>query len=266
MFFRLGSFITIFTLVGLLEWYFPRRRLTVPKTIRWCNNLAIVIVNNLLLKFIMPLFAVDAARLAQQHHLGLLPWLSGFTENIPAVLPVVFCVIAMDASIYLQHRLFHYAPLLWRLHRMHHSDMDIDVSTGIRFHPIEILLSMFIKIAFVVLLGAPIASVILFEVLLNLTAMFNHGNVHLPKNVDRILRYWLVTPDMHRVHHSIDYSESNRNFGFCLPWWDRLFSTYQTQPKAGHTKMTIGLPYFREQRECLLPHMLTQPFRNPPQN
>ncbi len=261
MLFRLTCFIAVFTCIGLLEWYFPRRRLTASKAVRWGNNLTIVLVNNVLMKLVMPLFAIDAALLVQRYHLGLLPWLENFAP-IHSAIAIIFCLISLDAAIYLQHRLFHHVPLLWRLHRMHHSDVDIDVTTGIRFHPIEIWISMLIKIVVVLMLGAPVTAVILFEVLLNLTAMFNHGNIRLPQQVDRLVRYWLVTPDMHRVHHSIDSNETNSNFGFCLSWWDRIFSTYQAQPKAGHSKMTIGLPYFREQRESLLHHMLTQPFRN----
>jgi sterol desaturase/sphingolipid hydroxylase (fatty acid hydroxylase superfamily) len=209
----------------------------------------------------MPFLAIDAALFAQQQHWGLIPSITNLYPSLSATFTITICIILLDAAIYLQHRLFHQIPLLWRLHRMHHSDLDIDVSAAIRFHPIEIILSMWIKIAVVIALGAPVVAVILFELLLNLTAMFSHSNIKLSVKFDRYLRYLFVTPDMHRVHHSINSSETNRNFGFCLPWWDRIFASYQDQPKMGHLNMQIGLPYFRQQQECQIQRMLTQPFR-----
>jgi sterol desaturase/sphingolipid hydroxylase (fatty acid hydroxylase superfamily) len=170
-------------------------------------------------------------------------------------------VILLDLAIYLQHVLFHAVPTLWRLHRMHHADLEIDVSTGLRFHPIEILLSMVVKLALVIALGAPALSVLIFEVLLNATSMFNHSNIYIPESVDCIIRWFIVTPDMHRVHHSIQARETNSNFGFNLPWWDRLFGTYRAQPAAGHEGMTIGIEQFRDPRELRLDRMLLQPFR-----
>jgi sterol desaturase/sphingolipid hydroxylase (fatty acid hydroxylase superfamily) len=174
---------------------------------------------------------------------------------------VAASVVILDLAIYLQHVLFHAVPVLWRLHRMHHADLEFDVSTGLRFHPIEILLSMLIKFAVVVALGAPALSVLVFEVLLNATSMFNHANVRIPTWIDRVLRWIVVTPDMHRVHHSILSRETNSNFGFNLPWWDRLFGTYRAQPVAGHENMTIGIEQFRDSRELGLDRMLVQPFR-----
>jgi sterol desaturase/sphingolipid hydroxylase (fatty acid hydroxylase superfamily) len=173
-------------------------------------------------------------------------------------------VIVLDLVIYLQHVLFHAVPALWRLHRMHHADLDFDVTTGARFHPIEIVLSMVIKLAAVVSLGAPAIAVLVFEVLLNATAMFNHGNIRLPLGFDRVLRLLVVTPDMHRVHHSTVTSETNSNFGFNLPWWDRLLGTYRAQPVAGHEDMTIGIALFREPQDLRLDRMLVQPFRAGP--
>ena len=179
----------------------------------------------------------------------------------PAWVGVVSSVVVLDLAIYLQHVLFHAVPSLWRLHRMHHADLEFDVSTGLRFHPIEILLSMVIKFIVVAALGAPAVAVLIFEVLLNATSMFNHGNVRIPTGLDRMLRWIVVTPDMHRVHHSILSRETNSNFGFNLPWWDRLFGTYRAQPTAGHDGMTIGIEQFREPRELGLDRMLLQPFR-----
>jgi sterol desaturase/sphingolipid hydroxylase (fatty acid hydroxylase superfamily) len=169
--------------------------------------------------------------------------------------------LALDLAIYAQHVAFHKAPLLWRLHRMHHADPDFDVTTGVRFHPFEILISMLIKIAVVIALGIPPVAVIAFEVVLNATSMFNHGNVAMPSWLDRALRAIVVTPDMHRVHHSVDARETDSNFGFNLSWWDRLFRTYRAAPQAGHAGMTIGLPTFRDRAELRLDRLLTQPFR-----
>jgi sterol desaturase/sphingolipid hydroxylase (fatty acid hydroxylase superfamily) len=170
--------------------------------------------------------------------------------------------VALDLAIYLQHVLFHAVPALWRLHRVHHADLEIDVTTGARFHPIEILLSMGIKLGVVAALGTPAAAVLIFEVLLNATSMFNHSNVRMPLWLDRVVRWVVVTPDMHRVHHSIVARETNSNFGFNLPWWDRLFGTYRAQPAAGHEAMIIGIDQFRDPAERRLDRMLTQPFRD----
>src|SRR5207302_2215016 len=180
---------------------------------------------------------------------------------LPAWVAVVASVLVLDLAIYFQHVLFHAVPALWRLHRMHHADLEFDVTTGLRFHPIEILLSMLIKFAVIAAIGAPAAAVLIFEVLLNATSMFNHGNVGLAPGTDRVLRWFLVTPDMHRVHHSIMSNETNSNFGFNLPWWDRLFGTYCSQPAAGHEGMTIGIEQFRDPRELGIVRMLLQPFR-----
>ena len=170
-------------------------------------------------------------------------------------------MVLFDLAIYLQHVMVHAVPALWRLHRMHHSDLDFDVTTGARFHPVEILLSMAIKLALVAALGPPAIAVLIFEVALNGSSMFNHANLRLPGALDRCLRWIVVTPDMHRVHHSIVPFETNSNFGFCLPWWDRLFGTYRDQPGAGHVGMTIGIEEFRDPREQRLDRMLTQPVR-----
>jgi sterol desaturase/sphingolipid hydroxylase (fatty acid hydroxylase superfamily) len=180
--------------------------------------------------------------------------------NLPYWLAVGLSVMLLDFVIYLQHVMFHSVPTLWRLHMMHHADLDFDLTTGVRFHPIEIIISMGIKFAAIVLLGAPGLAVVLFEVLLNGTAMFNHGNFHIPLGLDRLLRWFVVTPDMHRVHHSVFPSETNSNFGFNLPWWDRIMATYRAQPSRGHLDMTIGLNQFREPSKLTLPWMLILPF------
>jgi sterol desaturase/sphingolipid hydroxylase (fatty acid hydroxylase superfamily) len=181
--------------------------------------------------------------------------------QVPYPLAILLSVLALDLAIYLQHLMFHAVPLLWRLHRMHHADLDFDVTTGARFHPVEILLSMLIKFAVILVLGPPAVAVLVFEVLLNATAIFNHGNVRMPARVDAVLRWLVVTPDMHRVHHSANPRETNSNFGFNLPWWDRLFGTYRAQPQAGHDGMTIGIEQFRTARDLWLDRMLLQPLR-----
>ncbi len=254
---RLGFFIAIFAVMALWEVLAPRRRQVQPRWRRWPSNLGIVALNSLLLRLLVPTAAVGLALLGEARGWGLLnnlslaPWASA-----------LLAVLALDLTIYLQHVMFHSVPLLWRLHRMHHADLEFDVTTGARFHPLEILLSMLIKLAVVAALGPPALAVLIFEVLLNATAMFNHGNVRIPASVDRRLRWFVVTPDMHRVHHSILRRETNSNFGFNLPWWDRLFGTYRAQPAAGHDEMTIGLEDFREPGELRLDRMLLQPLRS----
>jgi len=214
-------------------------------------------VDTLLARIVAPAGAVGFAVFAETRGWGLF-------NNIEtrAWLAFVLALTLLDLAIYVQHRVFHYVPALWRLHRMHHADLDIDVTTGARFHPIEILLSLGIKFAFIAALGAPALAVLLFEIALNATSMFNHGNVRMPAGVERVLRWLVVTPDMHRVHHSILRRETDSNFGFNFPWWDRLLRTYRSQPEAGHDKMTIGIEQFREPKELRLDRMLTQPFRD----
>lgn len=253
---RLGFFVGVFTLVAIWEWLAPKRMLLLPKVSRWANNLALVVLNTILLRLIFPMAAVGLAALSVQQDWGILN-----SFQVPPILAVVLAVVALDFVIYLQHVMMHAVPILWRLHRVHHADLDYDVTTGLRFHPIEIVLSMLIKFLAIVLLGPPVVAVIIFEVLLNATAMFNHGNIHLPQKFDRILRWFVVTPDMHRVHHSIKMNETNRNFGFNVPWWDRLLGTYQAQPEAGHTDMVIGVEAYRDPQQVdRLPGMLVLPF------
>ena len=254
---RLGAFVGIFAVMALWELLAPRRRQAIGRIKRWPSNLGIVVLDTLLVRLIFPTAAVGVALLAELQGWGLFHMLGA-----PAWLAVMASVLLLDLAIYLQHVLFHAVPVLWRLHRMHHADLEFDVTTGARFHPLEILLSMVIKLGIVAALGAPAVAVLIFEVLLNATSMFNHGNVTLPQRFDRVLRWIVVTPEMHRVHHSILPRETNSNFGFNLPWWDRLFGTYRDQPAAGHDGMTIGIEQFRDPRELRLDRMLLQPFRD----
>jgi sterol desaturase/sphingolipid hydroxylase (fatty acid hydroxylase superfamily) len=254
---RLGAFLGIFALMALWEVLAPRRALGVSRWVRWPSNLAITALNTGLVRLVFPAAAVGLALVAEARGWGLLNALA-----LPAWLKVAVAVVALDLVIYLQHVMFHAVPALWRLHRMHHADLDIDVTTGARFHPIEILLSMLIKFAVIAALGTPAVAVLIFEVLLNATSMFSHSNIRIPLGLDRILRWIVVTPDMHRVHHSILARETNSNFGFNLPWWDRLFGTYRAQPAAGHEAMIIGIEQFRDPRELGLDRMLIQPFRS----
>jgi sterol desaturase/sphingolipid hydroxylase (fatty acid hydroxylase superfamily) len=254
---RVGFFIGVFALVGLWELAAPRRALTVAKAPRWASNLGLVVLNTVLLRLLFPLAAVGVAAFCAANGWGLLNHF-----QVPFAIAVPMAAVALDFVIWLQHVMVHAVPALWRLHRVHHADPDYDVTTGARFHPIEIVLSMLIKFATIVVLGPPVVAVVIFEVLLNATAMFNHGNIRLPLPLDRALRWFVVTPDMHRVHHSIEDDEANSNFGFNLPWWDRLFGTYRDQPRAGHMAMTIGIHGHRDPREVArLPGMLLLPFR-----
>src|SRR5262245_207023 len=255
-FIRLGAFGAVFALTAAWELLGPRRRQAIGRSVRWPGNVGVVIVDTLLVRLVFPATAVGLALVAEAHAWGLFN-----TVALPAWIAVVSSVILLDLAIYFQHVLFHAVPALWRLHRMHHADLEFDVTTGLRFHPFEILLSMMIKLAVLAALGAPALAVLIFEVLLNATSMFNHGNIRIPQALDRVLRWFLVTPDMHRVHHSIVSRETNSNFGFNLPWWDRLFGTYRAQPAAGHDAMTIGIEQFRDPRELRLDRMLLQPFR-----
>ena len=253
---RLGSFFCILLVMALWELWTPRRRLNVSKVLRWINNLGIVFLNSFLLRIVFPSAAVGIATFSYQHGWGLFNYF-----HIPYYITVIASVIIMDFVIYLQHVLFHAIPIFWRIHRMHHADLDFDVTTGIRFHPFEIILSMLIKFAVVVIIGPPVLGVIIFEVLLNATSMFNHGNVRILRSLDWILRWIVVTPEMHRVHHSVVYYETNSNFGFNLPLWDRFLGTYRDQPRMGHEGMTIGLWNFRDIKHCvILPGMLVIPF------
>ncbi len=255
---RLTVFLAVLVAMALWEVAAPRRRVEIPRLLRWSNNLGLVVLDTLLVRLAFPVVAVGLAVIARENGWGLLN-----QASIPGWIAVVITILALDLAIYLQHVLFHAVPALWRLHRMHHADLEFDVTTGLRFHPLEILLSMAIKLGVVMALGPPAIAVLAFEVLLNASSMFNHSNIRLPGRIDTVLRLFIVTPDMHRVHHSIHPSETNSNFGFNIPWWDRMLGTYLAQPRAGHDKMTIGIEQFRTRRDLWLDRMLIQPLRGP---
>ncbi len=256
---RLGVFAGVFLLVAAWEVAAARRELAVSKGRRWLANLGLVVVNTVALRLLVPTAAVAVAALAAERGWGALNLV-----GLPAVVELLLSLALLDLAIYLQHVLFHAVPALWRLHMVHHADLDFDVTTGARFHPLEILLSMGIKIALVLVVGPSAVAVLLFEILLNGTATFNHGNVRLPPALDRVLRWVLVTPDMHRVHHSVVAAEANSNFGFCLPWWDRLGGTYRDQPAAGHEAMRIGVDQLQQGGVQSLSWMLLLPFKGEP--
>lgn len=254
---RMSFFFGMLIVMAIWEIVAPRRALTISKTIRWVNNLGLVFFNSFLLRLLFPAAAVGMAAFASSNGWGLFNY-----YQLPFWITVIASIVIMDFIIYLQHVMVHAVPALWRLHRMHHADLDFDVTTGARFHPLEIILSMLIKFATIIVLGPPVIAVVIFEVVLNATAMFNHGNVRLPSGLDRFLRWIVVTPDMHRVHHSIEDDETNSNFGFNLPWWDRLLGTYREQPRNGHQGMTIGIRKFRDPKHVAwLPGMMTLPFK-----
>jgi sterol desaturase/sphingolipid hydroxylase (fatty acid hydroxylase superfamily) len=254
---RLAAFAGVLAAMAAWEVVAPRRAQRLPRRTRWPGNIGIVVLDTLLVRLLFPTTAVGLALLAEARGWGLIPAL-----GLPAWAGAALAVVALDLAIYLQHVLLHAVPALWRLHRLHHSDPELDVTTGARFHPIEIGLSMAIKLGVIAALGTPAVAVLLFEVLLNATSMFNHSNVRMPARLDRALRWIVVTPDMHRVHHSVVARETDSNFGFNLPWWDRLFGTYRDQPAAGHEAMTIGIEQLRDPDEQRLDRMLTQPFRD----
>ncbi|SMC22303.1 Sterol desaturase/sphingolipid hydroxylase, fatty acid hydroxylase superfamily [Desulfacinum hydrothermale DSM 13146] len=258
-FLRLACFAGTLLVMAALEAAFPRRPRSRPRGERWPANLVMVLVGAALVRGILPLVPVETAGLASQKGWGLLNH-----GGLPAVWTWGLSIVALDAVIYLQHVLTHAVPTLWRLHMVHHADLDLDTTTGVRFHPVEILLSAGLKTAAVAALGPPVGAVILFEILLNGTALFNHANLKLPAAMDRAVRLVLVTPDMHRVHHSVIIRETHSNFGFCLSWWDRLFGTYKDQPEKGHGHMTIGLSQFRDPRGLSLARLLVLPVTGDP--
>lgn len=253
---RISFFVGILLVMAIWEIIAPRRALTVSKAVRWANNLGLVFLNTFVLRVLFPAAATGVALLAIEQQWGL------FNQfDAPIWFAVLASVVIMDLVIYLQHVMVHAVPVLWRLHRVHHADLDYDVTTGARFHTFEIILSMLIKFATIILLGPPVVAVIIFEVVLNAMAMFNHGNVGLPKKLDTLLRWFIVTPDMHRVHHSVEDDETNSNFGFNLSWWDRSLGTYRDQPRAGHEGMTIGIRGFRKPEEASwITGMMAMPF------
>lgn len=256
---RAASFAGVLTLMAVLEAVFPRRQRVQPRTGRWFSNLTMISVGNVLTRAVSPIVPVGVAALASERGWGLLNGV-----DLPAGVAFALALILLDGLIYFQHVLTHALPTLWRLHMVHHADLDLDCTTGVRFHPIEIFLSAGLKSAGVAALGAPVEAVLAFEILLNACTVFNHANVKLPPLLDRILRPVLVTPDMHRVHHSVIIRETHSNFGFCLSWWDRIFGTYKAQPEKGHEGMTIGLSQFRDPARLGLIRLLILPLIGDP--
>jgi sterol desaturase/sphingolipid hydroxylase (fatty acid hydroxylase superfamily) len=255
---RLAVFTGSLLLIALWELLSPRRPLQSGKHRRWLANLSLAAVDTVAVRLLFPLLPTAVAQIAATRGWGLF-------NMVPLASWLIFLLsfLLLDFIIYLQHVLFHFTPLLWRLHRVHHSDLDLDVTSGIRFHPLEIIISLLIKMAAVVLIGAPAQVVAAFEIALNACALFNHGNIKLPATCDRLLRLVLVTPDMHRIHHSVLVRETNSNFGFSVPWWDRFCGTYRPEPAAGQLAMTIGLTKYRDPRRLTLLRLLAQPFTTP---
>ena len=252
---RLGFFVAALALIAAWELLVPLRAPAAPRAIRWSNNMALAILNLVLLRVLFPVAAVYVAVLANERG-------AGFFNMFPVAYPVavVASLLAFDLSVYLVHLVFHHAPALWRMHRVHHADVDVDVATALRFHPIQMALSVLVKFAVILVLGTPVLAVLIFETVFHVILLFSHANVRIPQAVDRVLRWFIVTPDMHRVHHSIHLSETNSNFGFALPWWDRLFGTYRAEPAAGHERMILGIELFRTRRDFWLDRMLLNPF------
>ncbi len=255
--FRLGIFAAALLIFMMLENIFPRRKKSLPLITHYLNNLSLSVVNSVLVKVLFPLGVFSFTLFLEKKEWGLF-----YLINLPAWLEIFIAIVLLDLLIYFQHVIFHKVPVLWRLHRVHHADVDLDVSSGVRFHPIEILLSMLIKMLTVMLLGVSPIAVMMFEIILNATAMFNHSNLRFPLGVDAIIRKILVTPDMHRIHHSIIRKECDSNYGFNVSWWDRLFRTYTALPQDGHLGMTLGLNDFRQKHDQQVHHLLMQPFKN----
>jgi len=252
---RLGFFAEIFFIVAFGEKIAPRRILLKSKFKRWISNLGMQIIDVVALRLIFPVFPVGLAVICAQRGWGLLNY-----YPVKPLSALIISVLVLDFVIYLQHRMFHFVPVCWRVHMVHHTDEDIDVTTALRFHPLEIILSLLIKFTAVAAIGAPPLSVLIFEVMLNGASMFNHGNIKIPSYIDRVIRMVLVTPDMHRVHHSVITRETNSNYGFSFSWWDRLFGTYIAQPQEGHGKMKIGLNGYHDDRSLKLTTLLAMPF------
>ena len=255
---RLGCYAGIFGFMAIWEVLAARRELTTGKGRRWVGNLGLVFLDTLIVRLLFPTAALGTALIVADLGWGVLNVVS-----VPYWATVLISVAALDFAIYLQHVIFHALPVLWRLHMVHHADLDLDVTSGTRFHPIEILISMLYKLAVIAVLGPPVLGVLIFEVVLNALAMFNHANARIPLPLDRVLRWFIVTPDMHRVHHSVERLEHNTNFGFNLSCWDRVLGTYKAQPANGHLGMTIGLKNFRERTWQTLPRLLAMPFFKP---
>ncbi len=252
---RLGSFIGFFALLSLWEIMSPRRKLLNLRRFRWFSNLGLIVIASVLVRFIFPAAAVGFAVMAEQQQWGFL-----YILQLPPALHYLLAFILLDLSLYFQHVMFHALPMFWRFHRVHHSDLDCDITTGVRFHPFEILISMLVKFLTIISIGAPVLVVVVFEIILNAASMFTHSNIRMPALLEKTWRWLMVTPDMHRIHHSILENESNSNFGFFLSVWDRLFGTYLAQPETGHEKMQLGVKHFRQPKWQNLRWLLYLPF------
>jgi sterol desaturase/sphingolipid hydroxylase (fatty acid hydroxylase superfamily) len=256
---RMSAFFGILVLMALWEVTAPRRRLSTSKGSRWFTNISVVVLDSMIIRFLFAAGAVGMAMLVAERNWGILNQL-----NWSMWMEIVVAVIVLDFVLYLQHVVFHAVPLFWRFHMMHHADLDCDVTTGLRFHPVEVALSMGIKLGAVVLLGPAPVAMLAFEVILNATSMFNHSNIWMPVGIDRVLRWIIVTPDMHRIHHSVLPRETNSNFGFSLPWWDRLLGTYREDPLRDQTIMSLGLEQYRDPRRLTFGGILALPFIGTP--
>ncbi len=253
---RFVFFILVLLIVIGAEFLFPRRKHNMRRALRWASNLGLVVINSIVLRVLMPGFAIASALYASKNGIGIFNYLS-----INSIIGAVVSVLLLDMAIYWQHRIFHIVPIFWRLHRLHHSDIEYDVTTGVRFHPIEIMLSYLLKLLLILIIGVPVIGVIIFEIILNSAAMFNHGNLKVPVKLDYYLRKIIVTPDMHRVHHSIRQGEMHKNFGFNISIWDHVFKSYKDQPQDGHVDMLIGLDEFRDLKDQTLTNLMQQPFK-----
>lgn len=252
---RLISFFGLFALLTLWEISSPKRELLQLRQFRWFSNIGLIVISSVLIRFIVPTAAVGVAFHVEENNLGFLNY-----YELPFVIHFLLAFILMDLSIYFQHVMFHSLPLFWRFHRVHHSDLDCDVTTGLRFHPFEMLISIIFKFLIILSIGAPVITVVIFEIILNAASMFTHSNIKVPHTIERMFRWFFVTPDMHRIHHSIHENETNSNFGFFISWWDRLFDTYISQPQDGHEKMELGLSFFREPKWQNLRWLIYLPF------
>ena len=252
---RLGSFLGIFALLTIWEISSPKRELLQLRRFRWFSNIGLVVLSSVLIRFILPTAAVGVALHVEQEQLGFLN-----LYELPFIVQFIFAFILMDLAIYFQHVMFHALPLFWRFHRVHHSDLDCDITTGLRFHPFEMIISIVFKFLIIASIGAPVLAVVFFEIILNAASMFTHSNIKIPSAIEKMVRWFIVTPDMHRIHHSIKENETNSNFGFFISIWDRLLGTYIQEPEQGHDNMQIGLQRFREPKWQNLRWLIYLPF------
>lgn len=252
---RLGSFLAIFALLTIWEISSPKRKLLQLRYFRWFCNIGLITISSILVRFIIPTAAVGIALHVEQEQLGFLN-----LYELPFIVKFILAFVLMDLAIYFQHVMFHALPLFWRFHRVHHSDLDCDITTGLRFHPFEMIISIIFKFLIITSIGAPVLAVVFFEIILNAASMFTHSNIKIPSVIESMVRWFIVTPDMHRIHHSIKENETNSNFGFFISIWDRLLGTYIHEPAQGHVNMQIGLRKFREPKWQNLRWLIYLPF------